>query len=675
MSYYLFDSRGYVSDGPSIQGWEDFVDWIASETDMDAVDQFIKDGSVEALDEFIGELGTVNAPGSVERTRRIVLAAARRAQDILILSNGFEHGDLRAAGGAGSGNFGHAGRPGQVGGSAPDVAAESFNADLSQFGFVNPMNEREFVINNEAAVELSRTSNGIRLHAIRSFAPKSGAGTRAMQVVMNVADKHGFTITGTAKPFDTGQKGTLKSAPLKQWYKKLGFEVDSRGDMVRRPLRTAGGAGSGNFGHAGRPGQVGGSSPDGREAMTPKELRQQAIVALVYNELAAPAYHSKQDFSRMSPEDRVKLLDVSGKLIDKEHMPVQIRTDRNNYDKNGVGAYAYSAFKRESEEKNWTPQQAFDEGLKRGLFVVAEGSINGYEPMSSIGASVSRFNILEGMNADERDRFEEAYIRTFADGKNRKEPIDSLEYLIKGGWTTNELERFADRVQMAGGSSSKPYDERSNIDSFARTLAFYSKDYDEFRAQMFSGWASASNTAVALTTRGVAAEAFPLKAGKFYEAHLEDSSYGWTFNGYDPRVSFSPRAVENMRRLKSETEAFYKKQLKTDDLTTKPLVAMRAIGGKIEAYTPASVESWTTDARTVDRFGKMMGKNIKRDGWGSDTIYTSLQTEVTFDDVLWSYKSAKGQRGWPEEKQLKGKKEFVLLGSRVKKVEAKHVYL
>lgn len=525
MSYYLYDAKGYLSDGPSIRGWEDFLKWGVG---VVPIEEMAATGTTDDLEGLVQALESHRATGSVEQTRLVMLKAALHAEDVLILSDG--------------------------------VGAEE---------------------------------------------PK-----------------------------------------------------------------TLGGPGSGNFGHAGRPGQVGGSAD--RVTMTAQELRQHAIVALVYNELAAPAYRSKQDFSKMSPEDRVRLLDVSGRLIDKANMPVQIRTDRHNYDKNGVGAYAYSAFKREAEEQNWTPQQAFDEGSKRGLFVVAEGPVKGYEPMSSIGSSVSRFNILEGMDADERDRFEEAYIRTFADGKNRGEPIDSLEGLIKGGWTTSDLERFADRVQAAGGSTQKDYEDRSNIDAFSRTLAFYSKDYDAFRDQLFSGWASASNTASALTARGVAAQAFPLKAGKFYEAHLEDSSYGWTFNGYDPRVAFSPRAVENMRRLKSETEAFYKKQLKTDDLTTKPLIVMRAVGGAVKAYTPASVESWTTDARTVDRFGKMMGKHVEHE---TGKWYTHLSAEVTFDDVLWSYKSAKGQSGWPEEKRLKGKKEFVLLGSRVKKVEAKHVYL
>lgn len=36
----------------------------------------------------------------------------------------------------------------------------------------------------------------------------------------------------------------------------------------RRPIRTAGGPGSGNFGHAGRPGEIGGSAPSGISGLT-----------------------------------------------------------------------------------------------------------------------------------------------------------------------------------------------------------------------------------------------------------------------------------------------------------------------------------------------------------------------------------------------------------------------
>jgi hypothetical protein len=52
-----------------------------------------------------------------------------------------------------------------------------------------------------------------------------------------------------------------------------------------------------------------------------------------------------------------------------------------------------------------------------------------------------------------------------------------------------------------------------------------------------------------------------------------------------------------------------------------------------------------------------------------DDDYSALRTTVTYRDVLWSYQSAKGYPGWPEESELKGKREYVILGRSIKAVE------
>lgn len=46
----------------------------------------------------------------------------------------------------------------------------------------------------------------------------------------------------------------------------------SRATVLNQPLKQHGGAGSGNFGHAGRPGLVGGSAPDGVSSPVSKEF-------------------------------------------------------------------------------------------------------------------------------------------------------------------------------------------------------------------------------------------------------------------------------------------------------------------------------------------------------------------------------------------------------------------
>jgi hypothetical protein len=528
MSYYLYDSRGFVADGPSIQGWEDFVRWVESEPAVDHVDEFIETGSVENLSAFIDELSTTMALGSVERTRRAILEAARKAEDILILSNG------------------------------------------------------------------------------------------------------------------------------------VGEEED---------IRTAGGRGSGNFGHAGRPGQVGGSAD---RNLSPEEVTNRVLHLQAYGSLLSSNYNPERElrFQGIRPEDRVAML-VEANRLRGESSPLRIRGDRYNYDHPGKGAYQFLAFQRQAENERWDAQRVFDEGIKQGLATLdpeAEGFVA--IPRQTFVGRNPRF--LEGMDSDERNRYEDAYIKSLGGLTDNAESTNDLTSLLRNGWTNEDLERFADKAVAAGASIDKEYSEYTNVDSLHRSLSFYTRDYSTFRAELFRGWSAAGGTATAITARAVAEQAFPLQNGKFYRPEDNETLYSASFDGFKPSEAFSPRAVEHMRALKAETEAYYRQKLKTDDLKSKPLETIRAVGNKVEAYTPGSIESWTTDKPTVARFGKMMSKGFTRYEKG---VYSKLTAQVTYDDVLWSWQSVKGQRGWPEEKQLKGKKEFVLIGSRVKKVGAEHVYL
>ena len=129
MSYYLYDIHGYLADGPSIVGLEQLAEWANGKP---AIEAFIEAGHTEDLEALSEALKYAHATGSVEETREGLLNAALHAEKILILSDGVEEDDEpRAAGGPGSGNFGHAGRPGQVGGSAPQ----------REFGSVEEANE------------------------------------------------------------------------------------------------------------------------------------------------------------------------------------------------------------------------------------------------------------------------------------------------------------------------------------------------------------------------------------------------------------------------------------------------------------------------------------------------------------------------------------------------------
>ena len=126
-----------------------------------------------------------------------------------------------------------------------------------------------------------------------------------------------------------------------------------------------------------------------------------------------------------------------------------------------------------------------------------------------------------------------------------------------------------------------------------------------------------------------------------------------------------------VKELKAETDAFYKNKFKKKsdpdpDLSQKYVDIYRGVGGWQE-YTPAAVESWTTQQSTANKFGKMMSSRPEGSRYGSQKEYSLLSSKVPYNDIVWSYESVKGKYGWPDDKELKGKKEFVVMGGALVK--------
>lgn len=83
LSYVLYDSHGYLADGPSIKGLEDLYEWAP-----DDVRTFIEDGHTTDLDKLIASLDGGTAEDDVESSRMALLESARKAKDVLILNDG-----------------------------------------------------------------------------------------------------------------------------------------------------------------------------------------------------------------------------------------------------------------------------------------------------------------------------------------------------------------------------------------------------------------------------------------------------------------------------------------------------------------------------------------------------------------------------------------------------------
>lgn len=406
-----------------------------------------------------------------------------------------------------------------------------------------------------------------------------------------------------------------------------------------------------------------GKGPDesGRESMVGVRTKADTDLerALLLNEAAnfTASYGNPAqiDVKGMTVEDRIALL----KAYDRTGASKQLYMSDKRYN---AKEKAYDEFRKEM--KDASAETVLDEGLKRGLFSLEKKGEFTYAVSNTY--PVSSEKILGGLTPAERVRMEDGIIEA-----TKTHGLDySFSDLVGAGWQLQDLERFADKLEAAGrryhSSGSDHKANYNSLDRLAGDLAFYSKDYDNFEASLFNGWALVGGSSEARVARQIGEDLFPLPEGQqFYKLPYEDANYRKSLGMLDETKFYSPRAVTNMQRLKTSTEDFYKRKLRTDDLTTKPIELQRAIGGHIDAFTPGGLESWTRDSRTVDRFGKLMEKKGE---------YSALRTTVTYDDVLWSYESAKDRPGWPVEKDLKGKREFVLIGNRIKNVDVDKRY-
>ena len=129
-------------------------------------------------------------------------------------------------GGKGSGNFGHAGRPGEIGGSAP-AGSTSFR-------------EGEISTVEEALQRLDDVQFEIKI------AEELGENTSELELL----EQEIMEQLEELRTFESREKQE------RDYDRRMGFNsVDN--------IIENGGKGSGNFGHAGREGKVGGSAPSG----------------------------------------------------------------------------------------------------------------------------------------------------------------------------------------------------------------------------------------------------------------------------------------------------------------------------------------------------------------------------------------------------------------------------
>ena len=73
---------------------------------------------------------------------------------------------------------------------------------------------------------------GIHLAAIQNMNPGDGAGSAALDWLLDLADRHGLPVDGYIERLGTSGLSHLE---LRRWYKRHGFHVNRRGKITYQP--------------------------------------------------------------------------------------------------------------------------------------------------------------------------------------------------------------------------------------------------------------------------------------------------------------------------------------------------------------------------------------------------------------------------------------------------------
>jgi hypothetical protein len=276
--------------------------------------------------------------------------------------------NLRELGGPGSGNFGHKGRPGQVGGSSSDGGGsrvplrmrvkEKERASKSMkpariakprapkkvetitvyhnspdefpdnkpnfsayFGdedfrksFPNEWGEHTYAIDlpTEKLLDLDKGSDDARefMAIMATIAYPNDPGNPEFIEKLRAGDQEAvddFYEAWTSKENVTHALSLMPKYEAVRFRSEFVVPIETLDKLQGRKFTTLGGPGSGNFGHAGRPGEVGGSAPEGsRVFKTPDDVKLNK------------GWYGEKDYYTW--KDKPGMM-VTGRILDKADIP------------------------------------------------------------------------------------------------------------------------------------------------------------------------------------------------------------------------------------------------------------------------------------------------------------------------------------------------------------------
>ena len=110
--------------------------------------------------------------------------------------------------------------------------------NLKEIGEINPENPDEMIIDNVKVGPIKVWNDRVNLTSLTSLDPRSGAGSKALKRITDLADKHGVTLEDAAVPFRGADGEMIPKDKLRAFYMRNGYQFPYPNDpdrMVRFP--------------------------------------------------------------------------------------------------------------------------------------------------------------------------------------------------------------------------------------------------------------------------------------------------------------------------------------------------------------------------------------------------------------------------------------------------------
>lgn len=105
--------------------------------------------------------------------------------------------------------------------------------DVEALGIQNPFNRSEIIIDDNVQLEVSNFDGALWISSIFTIERGKGDGSRVLQKICDIADKHNVVIRCSPEPF--GDTNGLNKSELVKWYKRNGFKSIGWGELERLP--------------------------------------------------------------------------------------------------------------------------------------------------------------------------------------------------------------------------------------------------------------------------------------------------------------------------------------------------------------------------------------------------------------------------------------------------------